>query len=56
MTVWIQNGIRHYIPGPPDLAKYGRGDTLVIKGEMSELERATWAQSIGLFILRGGNA
>jgi hypothetical protein len=57
MTVRVIDyiGKKHFVPGPPDLAKYGDGYTLVYSGELNEMERATWALAIGLFILRGGD-
>jgi hypothetical protein len=48
-------GKSHFVPGPPDLAQYGRDYTLTFHGDPSELEKSTWALSIGLFILRGGD-
>jgi hypothetical protein len=46
----------HFVPGPPDLAKYGTGGHLFIVGEVSDMDKATWAVAIGLFVMRGGTA
>jgi len=47
-------GKYHFVPGPPDLAKYGEGYTITFDGEPTEQEMATWAIAVGLFVLRGG--
>lgn len=49
-------GKYHFVPGPPDLAQYGEGHTISIDGKISEQDRASWAISIGLFIMRGGES
>jgi hypothetical protein len=55
MIVQVNNATIHRIAGPPDLGRYGRGDRLIIRGEISEMDRATWAIAIGLFVMRGGS-
>jgi hypothetical protein len=48
-------GKSHFVPGPADLAQYGDEHTLVYDGNVSDMDRSTWALSVGLFILRGGD-
>ena len=49
-------GKYHFVPGPPDLARYGEGDSIAITGDISDQDRSSWAIAIGLFVMRGGEA
>ncbi len=40
--------------GPADLANYGEGDTLIIRGTIVAADQARWAPAIMSFVARGG--
>ena len=49
-------GNEHFVPGPPDLQKYGADDQIFIVGDPTEMDKSAWGFAIGMFVMRGGTA
>lgn len=44
------------LASPSELYAYGKGDTVIVVGDLSTDDAVRWATALGLFLTRGGSA